>query len=233
MAYSYFAFLDVMGYRYHLSKDTTAGTENFREKLISSYRAFETIEINTLHHKSISDSIFMSSSNNPVDFLLATKKIFLSFLDNGLFVRGGIAYNKHFETNHITYSHALTDAYAIESTQAIFPRILIHKSVIEKLKNESLPPINSASYNSIITNELLLECGSHYQLHIIDSENWINTYNRANEIFESSQQDINESPKLISYHYWFQEYLFSFKPSNNRKKRYISQFQKLTNRSAS
>lgn len=76
-----------------------------------SYRVFENIEIATLHHKSISDSIFMSSANDAYNFLCATKQVFLSFLENGLFVRGGIAYNKHFETNHITYSLALTDAY--------------------------------------------------------------------------------------------------------------------------
>ncbi|RMO84052.1 hypothetical protein ALQ33_03933 [Pseudomonas syringae pv. philadelphi] len=68
MAYSYFAFLDVMGYRYYLKKDERDGTEIFKEKLITSYRVFEQVELGTLHHKSISDSIFMSSPNNIVDF---------------------------------------------------------------------------------------------------------------------------------------------------------------------
>lgn len=35
MAYAYFAFLDVMGYRYYLKKDKNDGTELFKTKLIS------------------------------------------------------------------------------------------------------------------------------------------------------------------------------------------------------
>lgn len=226
MAYAYFAFLDVMGYRYYLKKDKNDGTELFKNKLISSYRVFENIEIATLHHKSISDSIFMSSANDAFDFLSATKKVFLSFLDNGLFVRGGIAYNKHFETNHITYSLALTDAYNIESEQSIFPRVLIDKSVIQKLQNEAEPPTNNQTLHRIIESKLLIDCGNHYQLHVLDDTNWDNTFNKAEEIYKTYRADIDESPKLTAYHSWFQEYLFNFRPPKNRKKRYIEQFKR-------
>lgn len=225
MAYAYFAFLDVMGYRYHLKKDKNDGTEVFKNKLISSYRVFEEIEIATLHHKSISDSIFMSSANNAHEFLSATKQVFISFLENGLFVRGGIAYNKHFETTHITYSLALTDAYNIESEQSIFPRILIDKAVIQKLRNESEPPLNNDTLQRIIDSKLLIDCGNHYQLHILDGDNWNNIFEKAKEIYIAHQEDIDESPKLIAYHTWFQEYLFNFKPSRNRKSRYIELYK--------
>lgn len=228
MAYSYFAFLDVMGYRYHLNKDKLAGTETFRDKLIASYRAFETIDIATLSHKSISDSIFMSSANDAYDFLATTKRVFLSFLENGLFVRGGVAYNKHFENQHITYSHALTDAYHIESSRAIFPRILLDKSVIEKLRNEQSPPTNNPALQQLIDNELILHCGNHYQLHIIDETNWERIYEYASSIFASAKDDIIDNPKLTAYHVWFQEYLFNFKPRRNRRKRYIAQFELVT-----
>lgn len=225
MAYSYFAFLDVMGYRYHLNKDKRNGTELFRDKLIASYRVFENIDLATLRHKSISDSIFMSSANNVSDFLDATKNVFLSFLENGLLIRGGIAYNKHFETQHITYSHALTDAYNIESTKSIFPRIIIDKSVIEKLKNESEPPLNSQQLKTIIDNRLILKCGNHYQLNILDEDNWESVYLNARKIYEETRDDILEDPKLLEYHLWLQSYIFNFKPPKNRKPKYIESFE--------
>lgn len=227
MAYSYFAFLDVMGYRYYLRKDEKDGTEIFKEKLITSYRVFEQIELGTLHHKSISDSIFMSSPNNIVDFLDAVKKVYLGFLDNGLLIRGGIAYNKHFENVHITYSHALTDAYNLESTKSIFPRILIHKSVIEKLKNESAGESQSQELQTLIDKKLIIRCGENYQLNILDKTNWTKTYAAAKRIYLENEIAINEDPKLIEYHIWLQNYLFHFQPTKSRQHRYIQPFELL------
>jgi len=227
MAYSYFAFLDVMGYRYYLEKDKKDGTEIFKEKLISSYRAFETIELGVLHHKSISDSIFMSSPNSIVEFLKAAKAVYLRFLENGLLIRGGIAYNKHYETQHITYSHALSDAYNLESSKAIFPRILIHKAVIEKLANESQGEAQSRDLQLLIEQNLIIKCGAHYQLNIIDNENWIAIYDNARSIYLENESWINEDPKLFEYHNWLQNYLFSFPPKGNRKQKYIKNFELL------
>lgn len=227
MAYSYFAFLDVMGYRYYLNKDKQDGTEIFKEKLINSYRAFENVELGVLHHKSISDSIFMSSPTNIIDFLKTAKKVYLKFLENGLLIRGGVAYNKHYETQHITYSHALSDAYNMESTKAIFPRILIHKAVIEKLVNESQGEAQSIELNQVIDQKLIIKCGNHYQLHIIDNENWTIIYESAKSIYIDNEIHINEDPKLFEYHNWLQNYLFTFPPKGNRKPKYIKNFQLL------
>jgi len=228
MAYSYFAFLDVMGYRYYLKKDKQNGTEIFKEKLITSYRVFEQIELGTLHHKSISDSIFMSCPTNVVEFLKATKDVYLRFLQNGLLIRGGIAYNKHFENPHITYSHALTDAYELESSKSIFPRILIHKSVIEKLKNESQGEAQSQELTELIRQRLIIRCGEHYQLHVLDSSNWHRTHTAVKKIYLENQSDISEDPKLIEYYTWLQNYIFHFKPTSSKQTKYIDSFQLLS-----
>ncbi|MCP1477475.1 hypothetical protein [Pseudomonas koreensis] len=225
MAYSYFAFLDVMGYRYYLSKDESNGTEVFKEKLITSYRAFEQIDLATLRHKSISDSLFMSSSTNIVGFLKATKDVYLRFLENGLLIRGGIAYNKHFENQHITYSHALTDAYNLESSKSLFPRILIHKSVIEKLKNESQGQAQSQELDQLIAQNLILRCGEHYQLHVVDTANWKDVYENARSVYLENEIDIKKDPKIFEYHTWLQNYIFHFKPSRSKKQKYIDSFQ--------
>jgi hypothetical protein len=228
MAYSYFAFLDVMGYRYYLKKDELDGTEIFKEKLITSYRAFEQIDLATLNHKSISDSIFMSSATDIVGFLKATKDVYLRFLENGLLIRGGIAYNKHFQNQHITYSHALTDAYNLESSKSLFPRILIHKSVLEKLKNESQGEAQSQELSQLIQQNLIIKCGEHYQLHIIDKQNWPTVYEHAKSVYKSNEKAINEDPKLFEYHTWLHNYIFHFKPTRSKKQKYIEHFEFLS-----
>ncbi|WP_223630884.1 hypothetical protein [Pseudomonas atacamensis] len=228
MAYSYFAFLDVMGYRYYLNNDEKNGTEVFKDKLITSYRVFEQMEVGAVQHKSISDSIFMSSSNNIVQFLTAAKDVYLRFLQNGLLIRGGIAYNKHYETSHITYSLALTEAYNLESSKSIFPRILIHKSVIQKLINESERPAESAELSQLIQGKLIIRCGEHYQLHVLDSKNWTRVYDNAKAIYIENEAHILDDPKLLEYHNWLQNYLFHFQPKKSKKTRYISNFELLT-----
>ena len=221
--YSYFAFLDVMGYRAHLSNDKRNGTELFKEKLTSAYRIFDQINIANLHHKSISDSIFISSSNNVVEFLKAIKNVYISFLENGLLIRGGIAYNQHFETAHITYSHALSDAYIIESQKSLFPRVIIDQSVIQKLANEA-ENNNSTELADIKSESLILECGNHYQLHIIDQGNWTNLYEQAKKIYTDSEQEIKNNPKLYEYYLWLQNYIFHFSPPRNRRQKFMESF---------
>lgn len=228
MAYSYFAFLDVMGYRFYLNQDQANGTEIFKQKLITSYRVFEQINIGTLQHKSISDSIFMNSTNSIVDFLEATKNVFISFLENGLLIRGGIAYNKHFQSDHITYSHALTDAYQLESTKSIFPRILIHSSVIGKLENESTGEYKTQDLKALKERNLILHCGEHYQLNILDNDNWRKVFNASKAIFMENRSHIEKDPKLLEYHIWLHNYIMHFKPRGQRTQGYIEAFQPLT-----
>ncbi|WP_415915427.1 hypothetical protein [Pseudomonas amygdali] len=151
----------------------------------------------------------------------------LEFLENGLLIRGGIAYNKHFESTHITYSHALTDAYNLESSKSIFPRILIHKSVIAKLKNESQGEAKSQELKNLIDQKLILKCGENYQLHTLDGNNWGKTYAAAKRIYLENMDAINEDPKLIEYHTWLQNYLFHFQSKRSRQVKYIHNFELL------
>lgn len=229
MAYSYFAFLDVMGYRHYLHEDEKNGTEIFKDKLMTSYRVFEQMEVGAVQHKSISDSIFMSASSNIVNFLKSAKDVYLRFLENGLLIRGGIAYNKHFENGHITYSLALTEAYNMESSQALYPRILIHKSVVEKIANESQGPNPSDDLNQLIQGKLLIRCGEHFQLHVLDNKNWAKVYENAKKTYQQNENHIRNDPKLLAYHTWLHEYLFHFKPLRSKKTTYISAFEIMAN----
>lgn len=56
---------------------------------------------------------------------------------HGIFIRGGVTINKHFYNDKIIFSSALVDAYKLESKKSIYPRILIHNSIIDMLRNLS------------------------------------------------------------------------------------------------
>lgn len=227
MNYSYYAFLDVMGYKEYLNSDMRNGTTAFKDKLVASFRVFEEVGQGNIHYKSISDSIFVSSPNSVVEFLATIKKVYISFLRNGLLLRGGIAYERHFENNSITYSLALTEAYNLESKHSLYPRILIQPAIIEKAKNEKAQGTNN-NMELIANNNLTIKCGDYYQLHIVDSENWMEVYDGLKMIYDADGTSINANPKLLAYYTWLHNYLFSFKPKEIKKQRFINEFQPIS-----
>ncbi len=51
----------------------------------------------------------------------------------GLFLRGGITYGEIFSDFGMTFGPAIIEAYILESEEAIYPRILVHQSLINSL----------------------------------------------------------------------------------------------------
>lgn len=219
--YLYFAFLDVIGYKAYLEKDIATNSLDFKDRLRSAFSVFDEVNGAQFHHKSISDSIFLHcSAENPIDFFKLLKNIFVSFIDNGILIRGGVSYNRHFESGNITYSLALTEAYKLESSAAIFPRILIHNSIVDKLRNDHQ---NGGQFlSSIVDEKLLLKDGGITQLHVLDEENWNCVYDGSKKIYQESSALIDAESNLRLKHMWLQNYIFSFKPKGCRKDRYIA-----------
>lgn len=110
---------------------------------------------------------------------------------------------------------------------AIFPRILIHSSIIAKLRNDSQS--GGSVFNELISSRLLLQDGEAMQLHVLDDENWNTVYLSFKKIYEESRSSVDKNGQLRLKHTWLQNYLFAFKPKGNRKSRYISEFTPLEN----
>lgn len=51
----------------------------------------------------------------------------------GLLIRGGLTFGQLFHENGVVFGKALVDAYELESRTAVYPRIVVSNSVIEKL----------------------------------------------------------------------------------------------------
>lgn len=201
--YVYTALIDILSYKHRLNIDIQTGEEKFKDDLEQALSVFDTVNNAIYGVQAISDTIILTCNSHDkfIEFLSLIKKIFISFLERGLFIRGGIAYSKHFQSGRITYSHAVARAYEIESKEAIYPRIVIDKNILEMYKTgNGLPDI----FNK---NLILKKNGINY-LNIIETSNWENIYIHAKNIFINDEKYLIENEQAFIKHAWFETHLF-------------------------
>jgi hypothetical protein len=96
-----------------------------------------------LSYQTFSDNICISIPyfDNETDYisnfnLIATyvRGLQLALMEKGFFTRGGISTGSYYSDNNIIFSKGLVNAYFLESKKAIYPRVIIDKLIIEKLK---------------------------------------------------------------------------------------------------
>jgi len=148
----YVAFLDLMGFKsitmeqdcptikalfndielLKYSFDLPLGTSVFGKGLI------EDTDLTIM-----SDSIIISTEDSYAGlayllFLCSTiQSRLLSSKVFPLLVRGGISHGKYFKLDNLSFGPAMTEAYLLER-EAIYPRIIVHSNIIEKLKMDGI-----------------------------------------------------------------------------------------------
>lgn len=102
--YSYVALIDVLAYRSRLENDKKMGQFKLKDDLEGALSVFDTVNSEIFSVQAISDTIILSCNdhNDFLEFISLLKGVFLAFLNKGLFIRGGIAYSKHFQTGKLT-----------------------------------------------------------------------------------------------------------------------------------
>lgn len=215
-AYVYTALIDVLSYRHRLELDIQCGKETFKDDLERSLAIFDTVNTAIFGVQAISDTIILTcnSHKNFPEFIDILKKVFLAFLERGLFIRGGVAYSKHFQSGRITYSHAITRAYDLESKISIYPRIVIDENIIQMYKSGSDLP-------EILNKGLILNQNGISFLNILDHSNWNNVYEYSSRIFTRDNISIIKNESAFLKHAWFENYLYGCKFSDKSKDRYI------------
>lgn len=145
---SYVAFLDMLGFRELCGKKKLSCAEIksiFDDidllKLQCNDRLFAYIVPEDIRKKStftiMSDSIVISAPYD--DYGLVFLLYLCQFIQNRLLrskviLRGGIAKGEFFKCGNRMFGPALVEAYRLESTIAIYPRIVISESIISDLK---------------------------------------------------------------------------------------------------
>lgn len=215
--YIYTALIDVLSYRQRLKQDINTGQLLFKTDLESALSAFDSINSALFGVQAISDTIIMTcnSHENFPEFLSILQNIFISFLDRGLYIRGGIAYSRHFQNGRVTYSHAIARAYELESEAAIYPRIVIDKNIVDMYRSGTGLP-------SIFGNHLLAMQNGVTFLNIINNDNWSDIYSKASLAYTRDADSLVANESAFAKHQWFENYIFACKPLGIDGERYIS-----------
>jgi hypothetical protein len=220
LAYVYAAILDVLGYRQRLAEDRETDTLAFKDALHNALQELTTINEANYNYQAISDTVIITCSNRDdlVSFLQVLKKIMLAFLKEGLFIRGGLAYSKHFKSSNITYSYAIALAHELEGKIAVYPRIVIDKNIIMMFEGTD-------DLNKIKISKLVCVQNGVYFLNILDDENWAAVYGWAKDLYHHDERELSEREHEFSKHTWFENYLFSSAFADHHFERYIPSMQ--------
>ncbi len=204
---TFVSLLDVIGYRKKIDDDRLSGEERFKKNLVRALSVFNELNEAEFGYQAISDTIIVSTPPSApfCDLLRALKKIHRSFLENGLFIRGGVAFAAHFRSGNLTYSHALPVAYALEQQQAVYPRIVIDNNIIELFSGEGK-----------LCSEIA-EVAAEKLICVQNGVYFVNTVYGAEAEYYRLARDIyaNESPFLqgreheLAKHRWLQDYILN------------------------
>lgn len=177
-AYTYSAVLDILGYKDGLGRDDSSGTLDFGIKLRNALSYLLNVNQCDFNYYAVSDTIIITCSEKGdiIDFLNIIKNVELNFLKERLFIRGGVAFAKHFASDFFTYSHAVARAHFLEQEVAIYPRVVIDNNVIEKLGR-------TIEYEKLRNAGILCEMNGTYFINILESDNWGDIYSYARDIY--------------------------------------------------
>jgi hypothetical protein len=220
--YVYVALLDVLAYRQHLEADRKSGRLDFAQKLLHALRVFDDVNNAVFRVQAISDTIIITCPGHEhfPKFLQLLREVFLAFLGQGLFVRGGVAYSQHFQNNNMTYSHAVAKAYELESTLAEYPRIVIDGNIIGMYEGgDGLPNIKSCGLISA-------ENGVHF-VEVLTKDNWSLVYESAKVIYASSVDVLRVNERAFGKHVRFERYVLSSPYAPTSAARFINTAQTL------
>jgi hypothetical protein len=140
------AFIDILGFT-ELVKQTVSQREikQAQKKLDALYNVVEFVNAfihlsrdeigfegdtkTTLFSDSIVISIDKANSHGVLSIFATLKKLQIQLIRNDILLRGGIVYGKLIHKDDILIGPALINAYKVESSSALYPRIVIDPKV--------------------------------------------------------------------------------------------------------
>jgi hypothetical protein len=137
-------FLDILGFKNILSKTVDkSGDKDVPEKILALYKVLyemtDDISVRTSNTTKVitqfSDSIVVSfEEDEPEEIFLLfeeIQKLIIKLVSSLIICRGAISYGKLIHTEEIIFGPALVDAYETESKAAMYPRVILDKSIAD------------------------------------------------------------------------------------------------------
>lgn len=203
-SYIYVALLDVLGYRQLLTSDLKTARLDFQEKLSGALRVLDSVNEAIFGVQAISDTIILTCKDHEHfhEFLGLLRDVFIAFLKRNLFVRGGVSYSRHFQNGRLTYSHAVARSHELESSVALYPRIVIDETIIGMYDvGDGLPSLRSSGL-------LCCENGVFF-LDILTPSNWEEVYSYAKTYHDAEAQFLKSNESAFGKHLRFERYLLT------------------------
>ena len=209
------AFIDVLGASEKIKQNSKESLNTIHFVYEESLRKAETIysseEVKRIKPivKIWSDNIVVAAPiiegnycNALFSVIVLSTVIQCEFLAHNYLVRGGISVGDFFSDDVMVWGNALLDAYKIENSVAIYPRIVIHPAVIEK-----------ATVGKNIIKRIQRDCDGMFFVDYLQGSDFKTTdgfvdlitcfLKNCNEQLELQSTKVNIKQKLL----WHQRYL--------------------------
>lgn len=139
------AFIDILGSSEAIKRDANASLNVVHQAYKKSLEGFSKIVTDVRFQPAVkifSDNIVVAvpcedKRFEPVAFLavaVMSAVIQVEFLKKGWLIRGGICTGSFFADDIMVWGKGLVDAYAMENTVAVYPRIVIDPALIDDLR---------------------------------------------------------------------------------------------------
>lgn len=210
-------FIDILGFRAYINgsidkkqRDVPAKINKINEILLLIRDILDMDSpSNVLSSKKItqfSDSIvisFIVDEPNEVYLTLSEiQHIIVNFIVRGFLIRGGISYGKLIHDDKLIYGPGLITAYDTESKAALFPRVILDKTVIKiaEMYGDIRGDYNELPFESIITKDsdemYYIDYFSKVASEMDDNDQWIKYLKGLKKIIDNYKDLTFSSPDI-------------------------------------
>jgi hypothetical protein len=127
-----------------------------------------------------------NGENSLVELLMVISELYFEFVQQGYFLRGGVDYGLFIDKSSIALGVPLATAYKLESTLAVFPRIVLSQNFIKQF--EVYPKEGEQEYTSLFDSSLIKQSCEIKYLNVF---NHIFKVEDKEHFFERYNQNIN------------------------------------------
>lgn len=201
------AFVDILGFKSMVDESVVDHYAYLRiHDALEDFRQIKKEKEDALYDKDVKVTTFSDSLviSYPIDyvgglFYILNDLTYLQFilLQQGVFVRGGITIGKLRHVQTEIFGPAMNEAYHLESTQAVYPRIIISEETINKgidntYEKKSDPAMEAYSWKS--------EADDVFEMLKKDSDGWYSLdYLRVADEMDSTEDYIFALEKVRNY----------------------------------
>lgn len=213
-------FLDVLGFKEKLYEFQKEAIDNHNEdkkpSFLISRKANDFVKVfkdviglmdkYDCNYYLFSDNICISidpfsNKSLSVDILFTVSTLFKKFSDMGYFLRGAIDFGWMLDENDIALGVPLSEAYILESTKAVYPRILLSDSYVKLMERFDLDENDRFNYQ----NFFLTSCEINYInpfYNIIRNDDKIGFLNNYKLRIEEKLEETRQSENIYRKFEW-------------------------------